>query len=333
MPDDPEKDGVDAAADENDEGNGDERRIRSFWSGIITFGLVSVPVNLFAAYRSGRPSLRMVDEDGTPLDRRYYCPAHEKELSRDEIVRGYEVEEGRFVVVRDEELEALEPEKSREIDLRRFVPRSELDPIFFQRAYYLTPSTEATKPYRLLARVMEDAGRAGIATFVMRGREYLVAILADNGILRAETLRFQDELRSARDVGLPDPQEPEKSEVDALRDAVDARAEKELDLARLRDTWSEKLRDLARAKMEEGEDVVERPEEEEGAGEGDGEVIDIMQVLKRNLRGERSSDGASADELRKKTKDELYDRAQALDIRGRSKMTKSELVEAIREIS
>jgi DNA end-binding protein Ku len=103
-------------------------RSRSFWSGTISFGLVSVPVNLFPANRSGGVSLRMLDEDGTPLARRYYDPETDREVPSDRLVRGYEIEKDEFVVVTDAELEALEPEKTREIDLRRFVERDAIPP-------------------------------------------------------------------------------------------------------------------------------------------------------------------------------------------------------------
>lgn len=307
--------------------------VRPFWSGTITFGLVSVPVNLFPGQRRTRASLRMVDRDGTPLKRRYYCPAEERDISRDEIVRGYEVEEGRFVVVTDEELEALEPRKSREIDLARFVDRAELDPVYFQRAYFLAPSTDATKPYRLLARVMEESGRAGIASFVMRGKEYLVAIVAENGILRAETMRFHDEIRSAEDVGLPEPGEADADEVERVREAIESLAADELDPDELADRWTPRLEELVAGKRQEGEGVVEPPAEEEPEAGEEVEVIDLMEVLKRNLRGpaggEGGGDGERPDELRGKTKRELYERARELEIPGRSDMTKDELVRAL----
>ena len=181
----------------------DTQRPRSFWSGTIAFGLVSIPVSLYVASRSGGISLRMVDEDGTPLRRRYFCSKDGEPLEADDIVRGYEVEKDRFVIVKDEELEALAPEKSREIDLKRFVPLAQIDPIWFERGYFLAPDKGAMKAYRLLANTMEQEGRAGIATFVMRGKEYLVAIIGQQGLLRAETLRFHDELRTPDDVGLP----------------------------------------------------------------------------------------------------------------------------------
>jgi DNA end-binding protein Ku len=145
-----------------------EVRARAFWSGTITFCLVSIPVNLFPANRSGGVSFRMVDEEGTPLARVYFCPREDRPIDWDEIVRGYKLDDGDYVEVTEEELEALEPRKSRDIDLRRFVPAEQIEPIYFERGYYLTPGGESTNAYMLLAETMQRAGRAGIATFVMR---------------------------------------------------------------------------------------------------------------------------------------------------------------------
>ena len=125
---------------ERDETNdADEGRGRAFWSGTLSFGLVSIPVELLPAHRASRGSLRMIDADGTPLARRYHCPADEQPVAPDHITRGYELDSGKIVVVTDEELEALAPKKSREIDLRRFVDRDSIDPLYFQRSYFLAP--------------------------------------------------------------------------------------------------------------------------------------------------------------------------------------------------
>lgn len=122
----------------------------------------------------------MVDAEGTPLARRYYCEKEARILTGSELIRGYEVERDDYVLVEDDELEALAPEKSQDIDLERFVGLDEIAPIYFERAYFLTPEGGATRAYRLLAGSMESASRAGIATFVMRGKQYLVAIYDDD---------------------------------------------------------------------------------------------------------------------------------------------------------
>ena len=255
--------------------------VRSFWTGTITFGLVTVPVALYAATRPRGTALRMVGPDGATVERRYVCSKDEKVLDNDDIVRGYEIEKGKFVVVTDEELEAVEPRKSREIDLQLFVDRDELDPVYFERGYFLVPSGGTTKAYRLLAEVMEKAGQAGIATFVMRDKEYLVAILAENGILRAETMRFEGEVRSAEEVGLPKKTKPAPAEVRKFETQI-ARKTKKLDLKEFLDEYAERLEKLVASKERKKVDIVKAPEEESREEPG-GDVVDLLEVLSRSL--------------------------------------------------
>ena len=314
----------------------DAIRARSFWSGTISFGLVSIPVALYSGNRPRRVSLRMLDDDGTPLSRRYYCPADGREVSSEELIRGYEMEDGSFVIVTDEELEALEPDKTRDIDLRRFVDADALDPIYFDRAYFLAPDGSSSKAYRLLAEVMERTNRAGIATFVMRTREYLVAILAENGILRAETLRFPAEIRPVEEIGLPDRPKVPKKRVTAIEKAMKSVARKTLDESDLEDEYAARLEALVERKRKKKQGVKKAPAAaREDTGEAD--VIDLMEVLKRSLRGaEPESEsgpesGNGAGDLESLTKAELYEQAQRLDIGGRSQMNKGQLIRAIRK--
>jgi DNA end-binding protein Ku len=334
------------------------------WSGTVAFGLVSLPVRLYPAVRSARVSLKMIDEEGTQLQRRYFSSQDQRLLEADDIVRGYPLEDGSFVLIEDEELEALDPAKSQEIDLSRFVDVDEVDPMYFERGYFLAPDKGALKAYRLLAKSMEEEGRVGIATFVMRDKEYLVAIIAEDGILRASTLRFHDELRTPEDVGLPELEDPDEKRVGATVKAIRRLEADELDRSLVRDPAGPRLAELVRVKLEKGEDVVERPSEvktpDPAPGEEPEEEIDLMQVLKQSLeeddeappapaakapapskvpkasetskgpkraapRGGRSSKG-----LEELTKAQLYERAQELEIEGRSAMTKPELVDAIR---
>ncbi|MBA2780745.1 Ku protein [Billgrantia kenyensis] len=356
---------------------------RPLWSGTITFGLVSLPVNLYPANRSKPVSLRMVDAQGTPLARRYFCEQEERVLDYDELIRGYEVEKHEFVVVEDRELASLAPEKSQEIDLKRFVGLDEIDPMYFQRAYFMTPDKGVTKAYRLLAQSMESAGRAGIATFVMRGKEYLVAIIAEKGILRAETLRFAEEVRTPEDIALPEPTQPDKSRAKAMQKAIEALTVKGFEREELQDLQSQRIVARAEEKLSRGEDVIALGEEDtpDVEPEQGGEVIDLMQVLKQSLaegrppgqearndagkrktekrakpaarrsetkkrpsgqraKGKQRADGGKAAtrgkrrstelaELEGLSRDELYQRAQQLDLPGRSRMSKAELARAI----
>lgn len=229
----------------------------------------------------------MLAPDGSPVRRRYYCPADDRDVHPEHIQRGYELENGKYVVVRDEELEAIEPRKSHVIELRQFVERSQISPAYFERAYVLTPGGESTKAYHLLAGAMEETNRAGIATFVMRDHEYLVAILAENGILRAQTLRFRDELRTPEEVGLADPPEADKAAVSKFKRLIQTHRATKLSDAELHDKYAEQLRELAERKRKRGVDVVEIREEEPAseAEEGESQEVDLLEAIRRSLQG------------------------------------------------
>jgi DNA end-binding protein Ku len=327
---------------------------RPFWSGTITFGLVSLPVSLFVATRSKKVSLRMIDDAGESLARRYFCPKQERALEPDEIVRGYAVEKDKFVVVKDDELDAIAPQKSQEIDLRRFVPVDEIDPMYFERAYFLAPGKGATKPYRLLAKSMEATGRAGIATCVIRGSEYLIAILSNRGILRAEILRFADELRSPDDVGLSETAKPDAGAVKRMEKAIQAKSGKRLDDNELVDAQAERILKRVNDKLKADKDVIHEPDDAEAVEpSGDNDPVDLMAALKASLqqnsgrskKQSKKSNTQSSKKARSKrsgttksggrtkqtnrSREELYQRAQKLGIAGRSKMNKDELAAAV----
>jgi DNA end-binding protein Ku len=304
---------------------------RSLWSGSIVFGLVSIPVELHPAVSRDRPSLTTIDSEGMPLARRYFCTKHKRPLDRDEIVRGHPGEGGEFATFEDEEIAELGPEASREIKLEQFTPRVEIPPFAADKPYILAPTEAATKPYKLLAQVLGEEDIAGIATFVMRGKPYLVSIVAEDGLLRAQTLRYHDELRSMDDLADAPDVEPEKKLVKAFTTAINKLTEDELDLEELADVQARALRELAEAKRERDEDVIE-PQAEPQAEPGT--VIDLMQSLKRSIeqtKGARAS--KSAGDLDELSKEELYDKASELDIAGRSKMSKKQLARAIEKAS
>ena len=252
---------------------------RPFWSGTLTFGLVSVPVSLFPAQRTTRTSLRMLGPDGQPLARKYFAEKTGKDLDADETVRGYEIDKEKYVIVTDEELERLAPEKTRDIDLKQFVPADSIPPIYFERGYFLTPAAGSQKAYKLLAETMEESGLAGIATFVMRGKEYLVAIFSEKGILRAETMRFADELRSPSDIGLPKKKEAPKATVHKFEKLISTRSKKQFSPSKLEDKQTESLLKLVKKKQANRANVVKVEEE----ADTDNKVVDLVQILKKSL--------------------------------------------------
>ena len=254
---------------------------RPFWSGTLTFGLVSVPVNLFPANKTSRAPLRMLSSEGEPLSRRYYSEKTERELEADEMVRGFEIDKGKYVVITDEELDRLAPEKSRDIDLKTFVPDESIPPMHFERGYFLTPGSGSAKAYKLLAETMQKEGKAGLATFVMRGKEYLVAIFAEHGILRAETMRFADELRSPGDVGLPKKAKISTATVKKFEKLISGRSKKQLSPRKLEDEQTERLLKLVKKKSAQRKNIVEVETEQREPGK----VIDLMAILKKSLSG------------------------------------------------
>lgn len=223
----------------------------------------------------------MLSADGEPLSRKYYSEKTERDLDADQMVRGYEIEKGKYVVITDEELERLAPEKTRDIDLKRFVPSESIPPIYFERGYFLTPDAGSEKAYKLLAETMEKEEKAGLATFVMRGKEYLVSIFAEHGILRAETMRFPDELRSPADVDLPKKKKVPPAMVRKFEKLITNKSKKQLSARKLEDEQSQKLLKLVKKKSAQRKNVVEIETDKRD----EGKVIDLMAVLKKSLAG------------------------------------------------
>jgi DNA end-binding protein Ku len=259
--------------------------VRSLWSGTITFGLVSIPVDLLTAVRPRQTAMKLVDKEGHPLGRRYHCSKEGKKLDADDLVRGYETDDGKMVVITDEEFESVAPEMSGDIELRNFVPLEQIPPVYFQRPYFLAPSGRSAKAYHLLAATMERTGRVGVGSFVMRGHEYLVAIISDHGVLRADTLRYADEIRTPETIGLPKKAKAAASKVTAFSKAIDELTRDKLDVTELEDREAEALIELAQSKSKDRNDVIRTTglEAEEDADAGAGKVIDLMEVLRKSL--------------------------------------------------
>jgi len=267
---------------------------RSFWSGTISFGLVSIPVDLFAANRTSTLGMRMLGPNGEPMQRRYICTQDGKTVDTANVVRGFEVKKGEFVTVTDEELQSLEPDKTRDIDLNRFVPRESVSPAYFERGHFLVPSGPTSKAYRLLADTMERTGKVGIGTFVMRDKAYVIAIFAERGILHGQTLRYADELRSAKDVGLIPNRKVDSKVVAQMKKVIAKSSTSKFAPAEMQDDRAAAVRSMAQAKFKKHQDVVQIDAQSEAEEDDDnessesplsptGKVIDLMEVLRQRL--------------------------------------------------
>ena len=261
-------------------------RVRSLWSGTITFGLVSIPVDLMTAVRPRQTAMKLVDTEGHALGRQYHCSKEGKKLDYDDLVRGYETDDGKMVVITDQEFESVAPEMSADIELRSFVPLDQIPALYFQKPYFLAPAGRSAKAYVLLAETMKRSGRAAIGSFVMRDHEYLVAIVQDNGVLRADTLRYADEIRTPESIGLPKRSKVAAAKVTQFAKQIEERTRQEIDVAEFRDEEAKELQSLVESKQKDHDDVIhpkgaEDAEETEG-GEG-AKVIDLMAVLRKSL--------------------------------------------------
>jgi DNA end-binding protein Ku len=267
---------------------------RPIWTGSVGFGLVSLPVALYAATEDRTVHFNQF-QAGTS-DRIRYKRVNERtgrEVDLADIVRGYEVSKGDYVLVTDEELEAVDPGRSRAIDIADFVDLAEIDPIYFQKTYYLAPQDEgAMRAYALLHRAMADTGKAGVATFVLHGKQHLATIRAgEAAVLVLETMFYADEVRDPRDQieDLPTGEASRGRELTIAKQLIDSMAV-EWSPKNYRDTYREQVEDLIERKQR-GEEIVTEAAPAEDSG-----VVDLADALRRSMEAQRrrSSGGGSA---------------------------------------
>jgi DNA end-binding protein Ku len=273
-------------------------RMRTIWNGSISFGLVNIPIGLALATQRSDVSFRTLHRDcGTPIKQRRWCPTHEREVEADELVKGWEFAKGQFVLVEESDLEAVALTRSQSIEIVRFVKLEDVDPVYFDRTYYLAPAAAEAqrRPYVLLLRAMQESGTAAVGKFVLWGKENLCLIRPQGETLALETLFFAEDVRS-------------KAEIEEAVEATEVRAP-ELELAGqvidglvgdwnpgdFENDYRRELRAMLDAKLA-GEEVA-RPEPVVETP-----VIDLMDALRqsvadaqgrRGARGDRSKSGAS----------------------------------------
>jgi DNA end-binding protein Ku len=247
---------------------------RPIWSGTISFGLVSVPVKMYSATESKELRFHFLHKDDlAPIGYDKVRKDTGEHVDADEIVRGFEIEKGRYVPLEDEDLDRLDIELTHSIDICDFVSLDEIDPIYFRKAYYLVPQEGAEKPYRLLVKALEETGKVGIAKVVIRNKEHLAALRPYEGLLLLETMYYPDEIRQPESIDgkgrLP------KAEVEMAKSLVENLSES-FKPEKYDDRYRKELLELIRAKAK-GKKLPEPKEEEEA------EVVDLMAALRESV--------------------------------------------------
>ncbi len=266
-------------------------QMRTTWNGSISFGLVSIPVGLAPATkpaaRASDVSFRMLHREcGTPIKQKRYCPVHERDLGPDEIVKGWEVAKGQFVIVEDEEIEALtNRDDSRSIEISRFVDAAEVDPIFFDRTYFLVPAQApaARRPYVLLLNAMNESGMAALGRFVQQGREKLCLIRPKGDALALETLFLAADVYSQAEIEEAVEETSVKAPELALAQQVIESLAGEFDPSELQSDYRRDLKALLEAKLA-GEEIAVTPEPAEEAP-----TVDLMEALRRSVEEAKSA--------------------------------------------
>jgi DNA end-binding protein Ku len=248
---------------------------RPIWSGTISFGLVSVPVKMYSATESKELRFHFLHKDDlSPIGYDKVRKDTGEHVDPGDIVRGFEVEKGRYVELTEEDLDRLDIELTHSIDICDFVDIDEIDPIYFRKAYYLLPEEGAEKPYRLLLAALEDTGKVGIAKVVIRNKQHLAALRPWEGVLLLETMYFADEIRKPDSVdGKAQLRKPER---EMARSLVENLSDK-FDPKKYDDTYRRELLALLKEKAETGEISAPHEEPEEG------EVVDLMAALRESV--------------------------------------------------
>ncbi len=263
--------------------------LHSLGSGTISFGLVSIPIRMYASASPQGVSFNMLHAKcGSRVRQQYVCPVDNVVVERNEIVKGYEFAKDQYVTVADAELKALEGEESKTIDIAEFVPIDRVDPIYFEKTYYLGPDKGGEKAYRLLADAMTKTDRVALAKFVMRGKESLVLIRAAQGGLMLHTMYFPDEIRDFGEVDKGASARLRDGELDLAVKLLSELASDSFEPGKYADDYRQRVLDLVTSKVEGKEVVAAAPQPERA------HVIDLMEALKSSLaqRAELKKPGA-----------------------------------------
>jgi DNA end-binding protein Ku len=271
---------------------------RAISSATVSFGLVSIPIKVYSAHETANDiHFNMVHaECGTRLKQQYICPTHERVVDRSETARGYQFAKNQFVILSDEEYKALQEVADNTIALTEFVPQDKLDPIYFERSYYLGPDKGGERAYKLLNEAMRETGLIGVATYAARGKQYLVAVrpFGKDGLVMHQ-LHYADEIKDFAEVPIKDAKPAAPGEVKLAVQLIEQIASDKFEPEKYEDNVKSRMLELIEQKVE-GQEITAQPEAAPQA-----QVIDLMEALKKSLG---MGDGAKAKATKKAAGDE-----------------------------
>ncbi len=260
--------------------------LRPLRNATISFGLVSIPVRFYTATKSEDIHFHLLHEScGSRVNRKWWCPHHEKIVASDELIRGYEISKNKYVTITDAEMETLETDDNRALEIAEFVDLHQIDPVFFEKAYFLGPAAGGGKTYRLLSQAMKKQDKVAVARWVSNGKQQMVVLRPYEKGLILHTMYYADEVRDFGAIDLEESPVRDK-EVQLAEMLINELTEKTFDPLEFKDDYRHRLLERIRAKSKGKTIEPEEKEEEEG-----GEVIDIMEALRRSLEKGRAKPG------------------------------------------
>jgi DNA end-binding protein Ku len=254
--------------------------MRAIWKGSISFGLVNIPIALYPATRKEELSFRLLRRsDLSPVNYKRVAEKDGKEVPWDEIVKGYEYEKGKYVVLKNEDFQRVDLEATQTVDIQDFVDQEEIDPMFFYKPYYLEPQKGGDKAYVLLRDALAESKKVGIAKVIIKTRQYLAGVKAEDGVLVLELMHFAEELADSDKLHVPKKIEPGKREINMAKTLIDSMSSK-WDPEKYRDDYREALMEVIEEKVEAGgKEIEEKPKKAPKPTK----VIDLVSVLQKSL--------------------------------------------------
>jgi DNA end-binding protein Ku len=269
---------------------------RAIWKGSISFGLVNIPIALYPATRREELKFRLLREsDLSPVNYKRVAEKDGKEVPWNQIVKGYEYEKGKYVILKDEDFQRVDLEATQTVDIQDFVEQEEIDPIFFYKPYYLEPQKGGDKAYALLRDALKDSGKVGIAKVVIKTREYLAGVKPEDGVLVLELMHFADELADPGKLHVPKKTEVGKREMNMAKSLIDGMSSK-WNPEKYKDDYREALMEVIEEKVEAGgKEIEEKPKKSPKPTK----VIDLVSVLQKSLEQTGTKKKATSKSRRK----------------------------------